>query len=732
MGPKTQEARPPLPGTPMPPIDPIFAITGPSAGVLHVNTADLLPDQRNKLDDNISRAISDCLKSVVVPLDRYWRAASQHHTLLCSTSEDGAVDSSNTEGATPSHWPAAERIPDPENIPYTFYSTRMEAIIRRSYQKDRGEVLIAADVRSGNSGKIFNTLRRREIASFVNAIPLVPQRNLYVMIDKDAAVDPFFDIDCSPPFEWLNFPTEVAEGENLPSNGSRAKDSSSQPPVHIDTAVVERCLLQILQYLRDVVEEYAGAKLEHCLVLTGSVLVSESSVGPSAHTGATRRHNLLSSKDTKLSFHVHFRLEKNVVFSNIRELHKFMMKIRGGIDDSFNKAGDRETRSFYHMLQCCIDFGVYSRWRAFRLPYNVKASSDGLNTMNAASFNSAIDAATKSPFRTALIPNLSVGEASHSIVHEIDLSTLQDSLLYFEPTKKQQEHHALLTKLFGVFRFLLPVVPKVTAIGNAELAKFLLAHQPPFPPTEESVNPSYRDDLARVVFELALIQRDASNLMNEGDDKNTFNFIMWSDSAEDERDNALIQGPFGINRPPLRDGARAPVRDSRIKKLIAEVFHCLSPAFGGGLKSNLQAQSSDILRQSGSYITADSLSVDYQDGVRFYYVRQKSSKFCIRLGREHRSTYPQLYLTYGSIKIRCYSNDCSGKCHCLKWSPNDNERICGSSAVLLSVDDNGYPKYDRLAEIRDLLFPPLSQEELIRRYGITSVASGDEDIVQQW
>ncbi|ESS67252.1 hypothetical protein TCDM_04022 [Trypanosoma cruzi Dm28c] len=118
-----------------------------------------------------------------------------------------------------------------------------------------------------------------------------------------------------------------------------------------------------------------------------------------------------------------------------------------------------------------------------------------------------------------------------------------------------------------------------------------------------------------------------------------------------------------------------------------------------------------------SPVVGDRVVVQYQDNIRAYYAQQKLSRYCLNQGREHRGTYPQLYLTYGSIKLRCYSNDCHNRCLAVRWSNDEDEQMTGSTAIALPVDERGYPKYERLTEIRHLLFPPLPPEELLRRYG---------------
>ena len=89
---------------------------------------------------------------------------------------------------------------------------------------------------------------------------------------------------------------------------------------------------------------------------------------------------------------------------------------------------------------------------------------------------------------------------------------------------------------------------------------------------------------------------------------------------------------------------------------------------------------------------------------RAYYVIQKDCKWCLKAQRAHRSTYGQLYLTYKSIKYRCYSNDCHEQCLCLSWDVTE-----------------------RCRAIRGLLFADLSAAELENRYGELLRREGSTD-----
>ncbi|KEG06423.1 hypothetical protein DQ04_13991010 [Trypanosoma grayi] len=723
MEPHTKVCRHEVQGTS---VNAIFAITGPTAGVLRIRSP-RAPSHSQTIDDATMLVLNDCFDAVAVPADQYWRAASCHHALLHTTMSDISTRDNRTPPAA-SALAAAVTIkrPEPNDIPASFYATRVDAISQRQYEVNRGVLIIGADLRSGSSGKMFNKLSRHELSSFTGAIPFCHHRNLYTLVDENAAVDPFFDIDCHPPFDWIKCLEPERESET----------TLSSPPASFDQmmpAVVEQWLGQILLFLRDKVEAATGARLQQCVVLTSSVLVNgkgniSSGVGEGGNAEDGEEENadeegkkseicpLLSMCDSKLSFHIHFRLDTNTAFANVRELHRFMWHIREELDESISNPSDSDTVSLHRMLRRCIDFGVYTRWRPFRLPYNVKVPSPvNFCPADAAVLDLMILTLSQSTVNAASFPDLRVGVVAPSVVHLIDLSALQTL-----SSQQRLQQHRLLTKLFFLFRFLLPVVPGVTAITDKGLLDFLSSYSR-YPSHDGLTEEEYRQQLAILVFDLAAIQRDSCiESLNEEKEVVKLRLVKMDASNGDPGDPttapSALQNPFLVPRPPHRDGVRMPVRDAQLRDLVAEVFRCLSIEYDtGGIDGGNNRGCVVPL------VIGDRISVQYQDGIRAYYAQQKLSRFCLRLNREHRGTYSQLYLTYGSIKIRCYSNDCCGSCLAVKWSAGDDERVAGPAAVLLPVDGLGYPKYERLEMIRRLLFPPLPPEELLRRYGAVSL-----------
>ncbi|EKG04543.1 hypothetical protein TCSYLVIO_004394 [Trypanosoma cruzi] len=705
-------------------VNAIFALTGPSAGVLHVRPDSFL-SQTKKVDDALVPVLNGCYLQVAVPADQYWRAASQHHTLFqssCSHEQmtgQQAAPSTSLLIAT-----GVLKRPDPNSIPRSFYGTRLDAISNRHYAVDRGALVIAADNQNGLGGKLFNTLPRQELPSFVGAIPMCHHRNLYVLVDEHAAVDPFFDIDCPLPLQWL----EKNKGDEMGFAGeAQVTNSSSLASPEVMVASVEHWLGRILHFLRDKVEAATGAELQECVVLTSSVVVyNDVKVSRTAGHGDKEREegkqkegidHLLSSRDSKLSFHVHFRLN-NMAFANVRELHRFMWQLRDELDVSLSTHENSDLACLYRMLRQCIDFGVYTRWRAFRLPYNVKAPvSTGFCPSDAAALDLIISALSQSSLRSFSVPDVDVGAVAPSVVHLIDLSFLEHVAL---PLHCQQQHR-MITKIFFLFRFLLPVIPGGTAIGDKHLNDFLSRYLP-CPPCNGEVNAKYRQDLARAVFDIGVIQRESnSSDLDQESNGDLLRLIVLDEKVSEQRNQEAFCDPFVVPRPPHRDGVRIHVYDKYVKNLVAEVFRCLCAAYDGCVGGGFMVEDADENGSSRcgatSPVVGDRVVVQYQDNIRAYYAQQKLSRYCLNQGREHRGTYPQLYLTYGSIKLRCYSNDCHNRCLAVRWSNDEDEQMTGSTAIALPVDKRGYPKYERLTEIRHLLFPPLPPEELLRRYG---------------
>lgn len=159
---------------------------------------------------------------------------------------------------------------------------------------------------------------------------------------------------------------------------------------------------------------------------------------------------------------------------------------------------------------------------------------------------------------------------------------------------------------------------------------------------------------------------------------------------------------------------------------------------------HFSSASSQKVRYHSQPVVPELLRVLYQDcGVRSYVVRQRQTTFCMRLQRCHRATHTQLTLTYGSIRVWCCSNDCFDAQLVIPWTrpppplssvkvsnvagdevlPQENSTTVGSGQDRPTSDFSSsssvpaiYPQYERLTEIRKILFPELPHEEVQKRY----------------
>lgn len=716
-------------------LNPIFACSGPRAGLLsYGNGKRALEELLDTVDDTVYQILSSAWEVVGVPAADYWCwkpqqaiAVSAHQTL------SGIADV-----------PEA-KVPDPCALSDSFYSSRLAALRGRGYKPNSGLAVIAVDRRVGNGSKLFNVLSRDRVADFVSSIPRPYDRSLYVLLDEQAPLDPYFDIDGS-----YGMPTGGRSSDSGAAMNAFAEAfpwwASEAGVAPVEERCVEELLCTILVFLKRYFEKHLNTKVEQCLVLTSSMQLARNT----SASGAAKE--LL---EAKLSFHVHFRLHERHAIASVRDMHLFMSQLRSRLDSvlaSHRNSGDSQavwadcfdgvvvppadTAVVAGMVRRCVDFGVYSRWRAFRLPYNVKTPF-AMSSGSAAAFT-PVDAAVDDLLTSQLaqsgvvaeVPNASVGEAARSLVHLVVLSA--------DPALQATQARLVRTMSY-LFRFLVPVVAGVTRLHHAPLRAFLESHAPRL---EQLPVPGDNHSKARfgaAVMELALIQRGGE----EEDSHHGWQLLPFSSadavtgegSGEAARGGANAPGtfapppsrtmtggagsPFADVMPPMPHSARVAVTDPLIKALLAEVFVCLAPQFSGvdptasPPQQQQQQSAADAVLPAvfaGKEITGHCLSAQYEESIRAYYVVQKHNKYCLRQARAHKATYAQLYLTYGSIKVRCYANDCCERCLFVPWHPPPFPPEGAHFSP-------GFPKYNRLTLIRDQLFPPLPLDELVRRYG---------------
>ncbi|KPI87661.1 hypothetical protein ABL78_3259 [Leptomonas seymouri] len=723
-------------------INPLFLVSGPRGGAISVQSAAAeLEALADLVDDGVYHVLKEAWEVVAVPADTYWSCPKP---LYSGDSTDALLRHNAAASSTKSLPP---RLPHPRQLTYSFYPVRVEALAARGYQPHRGLVPVALDRKGGKGSKMFNVLARWEaaanttpsegggagegkpaphlkrisgIAKFMDAIPRPTDRNLYVLVDEMCPVDPYFDVDFS-------HNAEVDDNKKLLVllPGSDAHDITA-----LDPEALERALLTILSTLRHEVESAWETKVEECLVLTSSLQLG-------CHSSTTAAPSLPALEEVKLSFHVHFRLTNKNAIESVKELHDFMMALRTRLQhvhmegaSSDSAEGVEDARRAALLLEC-VDFGVYSRWRAFRFPYNVKAP-DNRSTGKTLADGAGDELLAEQLGQLGVaLPDIHVGSAAPAVMQ---------SVMYAPDMAVQKRQRYLVERLITYFRYLLPLLPGATRFATAELKNFLTALTPNdvraallqqsegTPPSSAPVLPLLpsKDVISTWVIEMACIVRDASELAPALQSTETtseaeevkeaateFKLLRYRPTAADPSAVAAVPAqttasPFDMPMPPMPRSVRVRVDDREVKKLLAEVFWCIAPEYREAIPpagADLDAQ-----RAPGAAITPERINAQYEESIRAYYVFQKQSKFCMRLQRAHKATYVQLYLTFGSIKVRCYSNDCCDRCCVIPWEAPENPRS-------VPRHHEGYPKFDRLAEIHRSLFPPLPAGELVRRYG---------------
>ena len=581
--------------------------------------------------------------------------------------------------------PPPVRLADPCNLAASFYHTRREAISGHSYTNLSSLVVIGIDKANGSQAKLFNAVEALEVARFVQSIPQCQDRNCYVLVDEVRPVDPFFDIDVDASYLQAAFPA--------------AKERIEE--------ACEVFLADVLGFLSRAVCQFFNTTIESTVVLTSSVL--QRHVAPSTDPATA---DAVESWKGKISFHIHFRMSEGRCFANVATHKMFIETIEdasipwrtssasggaggAGENQDSSRMGLPDDLSRKALVLRSIDAGVYTKWRPLRLPWCTKRHA---RLAEAASGVLVDDDDNGQPrMITALAHEADdhhstvFGQAAGSAV-----KCVQCAARAFAHSGDEKR------------RYLQPIIIGATHVATPALLGLLQECScMALPPSQTSLATGassirQQDDVISKIVRLALIQRfDDEHVVPHGNEA-------FGESAPGADSTSMLV-PFGC-------GARRYVHGA-LQAALAEVFRCLHHKY-----RELEATS----------ITSTSITAQFEDnGIsRSYYVFQKRNKFCVALEREHKSTFGQLYVTYGSIKYRCYSNDCCRKCLKLPWTlPKGNELgevAAGADAVSPHVfkwRDGSEPVFERLKELRDVLFPALDQDELSRRYGLLSSLS---------
>ena len=586
-----------------------------------------------------------------------------------------------------------------------WHATRRKALeaARWADSNEDCRPIFAVDVESGCGAKHFAVLpipddetafvkRTRTIEQLGSYMARLPptRRNLYVIVPPKTPIHPFFDIDGTIALaEEHKSDRCLGSGEHVEKSHSTLQPMSPAIFAEHSSANIlsqsteskllqrsSRILLHVLHKIIKSLQVFFGTEVAEILILDSSEFrnyckrertpLDGMCIGDSTDIKALNAEDVV---EYKISYHIHCRMKDEKCFRDLAQHNEFINAFFVDKQPALPRSGEigvleAETDDVSHQL---VDTGVYSSWRAFRLPFNAKRKANGTNGALLLPHPAHFQSCEASPYK----------DFFDQWIKNTGLGILQ------------MQWFSELLELFLKFS------PRISQISTAQNGS--AEHWSKIFPGGQS---------AHIFLSASLITNPSATLDN-------FPVVRSSESTETAERAAVVP------REPFRNGTRYPV-SHHLQDVILRLFQLLHPAFDPQRhKYNLRSQSTslDLLDQfnsianSSTFTSAVSRSTaEFEDNgqIRAYYVRQKESKYCMIAGREHKSTYGQLYLTYGSIKWRCYSNDCHHKCLQISWeSLADGKRVTltpGEEPVLIGLS------------LRDELFPPLSHAELRKRY----------------
>lgn len=573
------------------------------------------------------------------------------------------------------------RYPDAKDVSGSFYKTRHEAMVSwnflqasRSCQAgsdlaDETRIIpIAVDKPGGSEAKVFQCIELRDLPLFLQSFRRSSDRNVYALVSDAHPVTPYFDVDGL----LSRLPAQYVDNVKAAFTGFPSAMQTTSPH-----AFAHVCLDSVLRDVLAFLEEKLVAFFQHkCgdgeFANIRQVLVTSSS----------------ACTEGKISYHLHFSLAamattgtdtqdrssfvRELAFSSVAEHKLFADSIAKDLSISTDV-------SLAAMLRTVLDLSVYTRWRALRLPYCIK--SVNIEKLLDGAKDSTATAASKEPL--LLSQRLAFDDEVQSTLQRV---AHVGSCLRASPCVGCHEGNAAISSAFPgvVLRPLIPYCPSSSAspafdiclrlhVLGAELDDASSIH-------EDQREKAVREILRAAVITLPVKSRALTKRRRVGDEE----------EEEVIGDSEVLGSSECVSSGAFFPTARRMVMSSMvIKRAIWEVLQHLHPV-------------------AFLCLRPEQLTVHYEDaGQRYYYVYQKQSRWCLNLGRDHRQTFGQFYLTYGSVKFRCYSNDC---CHNACWKKpwdgdaqvnRDPEPPCGLRSLL---------------ELRARLFPELSPEQLASRY----------------
>ena len=370
----------------------------------------------------------------------------------------------------------------------------------------------------------------------------------------------------------------------------------------------------------------------------------------------------------KISFHLHWLLTKThstletmdnrhksiVCFKNMNQAKIFARdflepSIASHMTDLTDKTISLEF--YFHILKL-LDLSVYTNWRCFRLPLCSKMTKDTENGPSLELYkNMSVNNIKSNDILASCHRNIPI-----DLLNKINCTPLTSfdtniDTYQINCTNQLKDN----TKADDLFDLSLITIPLNTPFNvlypcNKKIEKY----------SQISIN-----------NELLLEDHSNSYISKLNNDLNTLLVLP-------------TQSSLTLSFNSASSSVRYPVRSELLHYIIA-IFNAIHPNF------------KNIHR----------IRSEYEDNglVRGYYVYQKESKYCLNEHRYHQQTYGQLYITFSSIKFRCFSNDCYNKpCPKINWE------------ALHFTDNYKNDTKDYNYSIKDILFPPLSNEELVKRY----------------
>lgn len=654
------------------------------------------------------------------------------------------------------------KYPDPKDIASSFFATRHEAVVSWGYgssspfvrsASDTSQVLlpIAVDRPNGSTAKRYQCIPRGHIASFVRSIAMPLQRNVYALVDDNNPCDPFFDVD--------------GNLDGLPMDAVRLLFAKTRCNIgdvaeQLETPLTPHEVLEVV--------------LASCLTFLTSALDQyfvQSRTGP-PYCGATfapQQTVVLTASSCekgKISFHIHMRWAASIAqngeegggdsalthpcaFRSIMELKHFssvvqaqLQKMRTTSSSLDEHSSSQETSqqaeeecAIATVLQSVLDLSVYSRWRPLRLPYNVKSVDlanivhhvhEGTNNRAkrargdaAVSCDTPADAdqprlsqvlTVSHAAAIALQTHAFIGASSSVCVGCRDNVPGSCTLLHhlrpllplsFTPDNKDRRFGAFLHSALQ-HASCLPLPVEQCEVDQFALDCFDMAcvTRPLLPPSTHApfVNRGPPMPLGYSSDAPHDLARSAEDISTNSAEALAAPAVV---SYDDDTGPSLMPMASG-SVAPFPSGRRHTVNTPAMRQVMWRLFQCLHPTAFQNLRP-------------------DHLNVVYEDAAqRYWYVYQKHNRYCLHLNRQHKQTHGQLYLTYGSIKFRCYSNDCCrAPCWRCSWGTvkgGDSDAPGRASTDVVMVDLQGSGIDDVLREIHAKLFPELDAQQLRLRF----------------